>query len=536
MRSTLAEPPTTSDPKPRALARLWSDRSFRAVLLLLAVALPVLLHAGRERWFFLDEWDFLLERDLAEPSSMLAAWFGHNVVLPATTYRLMLATFGVSSYQPYLLLGILGHFAVVLAVWAVARRLGVRGWIAVAVVVPLTFLGAGRVNIVSGFQITMTAALALSLLHLLLADRDGPWSGRDRLAVACGAAGLLCSGVAVAGTIGVGVAVLLRRGPKLAAAHTVPLGLLWSAWYLLAPYRGLESHTSVNSRALQFVAELSKASLGGLGGGEIVALGLGALAVLGVASAVVRARRAGAPPPWWSRVAVLAGCLTVLASFSLLVAVQRLSGESHRAPTEGRYVYIVAALTLPLLALGIEAVARHRPVLAVVPLALLAVGVPHNVRRLDDPIAFYASRDLVLAFATSDQLATTSGALTVELRPQGIATIDGLRRVAALPGLPDGSDVPAELRLHADLMLGLHQGPTTGPPDCPRLRHDRRRLEPGDTVDFEGEVDIVVVDGADRSLPYRFEAVAGRRLTASGPLEVEVDAVGISGVYVCDGQ
>ena len=89
-------------------------------------------------------------------------------------------------------------------------------------------------NILFGFQITMTAALALSLAHLLLADHDGPWSRRDAASLYCGGASMLCSGVAVAGTIGVGVAVLLRRGRWLAVAHTVPLAVAWALWSALA--------------------------------------------------------------------------------------------------------------------------------------------------------------------------------------------------------------------------------------------------------------------------------------------------------------
>ena len=89
---------------------------------------------------------------------------------------------GLSTYRPYQLLGIAGRCAVVVAVWALSRRLGVRGWIAVVVVAPLIFLGVGRVNILFGFQVTMTRAYALSLAHLLLADHDGPWwrAGRTR--------------------------------------------------------------------------------------------------------------------------------------------------------------------------------------------------------------------------------------------------------------------------------------------------------------------------------------------------------------------
>src|SRR5690606_10260871 len=122
--------------------------------------------------------------------------------LPAVAWRLLLSVFGLRTYLPYQLLSIAGHYAVVLVAWVAARRLGARGWIATATIVPLVVLGSGRPNILFGFQITLPAALALGLAQLLLALHDGPWSRRDLLGLACGFAALLCSGVAIATTVG----------------------------------------------------------------------------------------------------------------------------------------------------------------------------------------------------------------------------------------------------------------------------------------------------------------------------------------------
>jgi hypothetical protein len=514
------------------MATTWDDRSFRFLVLVLALAVPVLWHAGRDQWFFLDEWDFLLRRDLGRPGTLLDAWFGHNVVLPAVAYRAVFEVWGVSTYRPYQLLGIAGHYAAVLLVWATARRLGVRGWLAASAVLPLVVLGSGRVNILFGFQIAMTAALALSLAHLLLADHDGPWSRRDTVGIVCGAAALLCSGVAVAGTIGVGVAVLLRRGPARAAAHAVPLGVGWATWYLLAPRRGLDATTTFDRGTIDFLISLPKAALGGLGGFEAAAYGLGALVVLGVVTAGRRAWRGPTRPARRAGVALLAGCVTIPVAFAVLVAVQRL-GEGHRGPKEGRYVYIIVALAIPLLALGLEAVARYRRVLVALPLLLLFVGVPGNVRNLDEPIFWLADKDMVVALVRSDQLDTSPAGRLPWLHDRfGIRSTAELRDLAGMPGMPEVDGVAMDLRLYADTLLGLHPGPHPAP-DCRRLRHDHRRLERGDTIDFTGTLAVTAVDGSDRSVPVEFHQMYGSRLTASGPLSVDVVAMPYSYVFVC---
>jgi hypothetical protein len=525
---------TSEEAQVRRPARFLGDRSFLALLVILLAATPVLLHAGRAQWFALDEWDFILDRDLARPGTLLESWTGHNVFLPAVAYRVLFEVWGISSYRPYQLLGIASHYAVVLTVWAMSRRVGVRGWIATAVVAPLVVLGAGRVNILFGFQVTMTAALSLSLLHLLLADHGGPWSRRDTAGLLCGAAALLCSGVAVAGTIGVGAAMLIRRGPRVALAHTAPLGLAWSIWYSQAPRRGSTSTTVLDGETLRFLVGLPKAGLGGLGRLEPIAFALGAIAVLGVVATVWSARRAPDGRAWRVQLAGLAGCLVTLTSFGVLNASQRLGTSVVRDPTESRYVYVVAALVIPLVALGTEVIARHRRPLVLVPLALLAVGLPAHIRSLDDrSFAFRLDDpDLLVALANSELLASAPpGVIT------GLRTTDDLRRMAALPGMPDDDGVSRELQLQADLMLGLHPAPRDLSPDCALVARDRRRLDAGDTIDFDGSVTVTAVEGTDRSTAMTFDDERGGRLIASGPLTVEVSRTPYSGaqsgVYDC---
>ena len=85
------------------------------------LAFLALLWLGRGLTFFADEWAVMADRtislaDFIQPFN--EHWLGVTIVV----YRLMLQTFGLGSYMPYLALLALIHLVVVLEVYAIARR------------------------------------------------------------------------------------------------------------------------------------------------------------------------------------------------------------------------------------------------------------------------------------------------------------------------------------------------------------------------------------------------------------------------------
>jgi hypothetical protein len=237
------------DPAARATTgREVTRRSARAAVLTFASieagALVLWLHMGRNRWFYNDSWDFLAARRLGDVGDLFRPHNKHWSTLPIVVYRLLWWAFGVRTYVPYLLLVIVLHLTVAALLRVVMRRAGVDAWIATAAAGFFAFYGAGYENILDAFQIGFCGSLVFGLTHLLLADHDGPLDRRDGCGLAAGAAGMLCSGVAVTMIAVVGIAVFLRRGWRCALVHTAPLAVAYVVWWFAIAQDAPDNYTA----------------------------------------------------------------------------------------------------------------------------------------------------------------------------------------------------------------------------------------------------------------------------------------------------
>src|SRR5262249_44045899 len=147
---------------------------------------------------------------------LFRAHFQHWSTVIVVVYRFLWQLFG-ARYLPYELFAIVLYLTVAALLRAIMRRAGIGPWVATAAASLLVLFGAGVEN---NF---FTAVLVFSLVHLLFADHEGPINWRDAAGLAAGVAALMCSGLAVTTTIVVGIAMLLRRGWRIALLHTVPL-------------------------------------------------------------------------------------------------------------------------------------------------------------------------------------------------------------------------------------------------------------------------------------------------------------------------
>ena len=519
-----------------------SDAAARAAFVVAeAVALVVIVVVARDQWFFLDEWYFLTDRSLTSGHDLLDAYNGHWSTQTVIAYRALYAVVGLRTYLPYLLLVVVSHLAVVALVRATLRRVGIGPWASTGAAGLLLLFGAGRQNIVFGVQILQNGSIALGLAQLLVADHDGPVGGRrDRIALAIGLLSLSSSGLALPLVAGVGAAVLVRRGVRAAALQTVPLAVVWLAWYAAF---GADDGSSVGGSiggVARFWWDVARATALGLGQVAPAAAVVAVAAIGGVAATVARWRRTGDR----ARLAPLVGLVVGWLGFTIVTAATRnqLVGAFAAVASSSRYVYLGAVLLLPCVVVGVDEARRRvaeragegagRAVVAL-GAACLVVGVPGNVAALverepismGDPVALrsLAASPLLDRLPADEPISERRGLLQV-WGPMTVGWLRGARDHGELE-VPD--DLPARERLLADLRLATDQ-PGAAPDDVPgrpRCEPDGstapERVDVGDRIVLGARTLVTAVDGDDASAPMAVGPADGPWLdVVAGPITV----------------
>jgi hypothetical protein len=506
------------------------------VLFVVAVvaALPLYLWRGREQWFYLDEWDYLADRNAMSPHDLVRPHNEHWQTLPILIYRLLWRVFGLHSYKPYQLMTIGLHLTAACLLRVAMRRAGVGGWIATAAASLFVLFGAGHENIIWAFQIGFVLSLVCGLAHLMLADHDGRLDHRDALGLAFGIAGLMSSGFGVTMSVVVGLAVLIRRGWRPAAFHVVPLAASFVAWWL-AIGRGAYSGSPGSVRSItEFVAVGVSNAFVQLGQQPGTGIALGVLLVGGLVLAwrdvpfELFRKRAAVP------VGLLAGGVVFLfntamirddAAIAINLGIIKQASDGARA---GRYVYLLAAMTLPALAFAAGAIAKRWRMLTPVVVAAFLIGVPGNVSAIE-PSGVERFRlgqpELVLALPRSPyarQLPRSS-------RPLGMGgpyvTMGWLLDGVASGRIPE-PDVTLSRQATTSLWIALRQVRTASSPvPCTPLQAPvERRLLAGESFDFaQGTVEVVLVHDGVASEPVRYVARTPSRMEArAGPLDLQI--------------
>ena len=503
-----ATPPRTFG----ARADRWSLGVFVVVVVL---SVPLLLYLGRDQWFYLDEWSVLGD-GVGSQGGYLDPHNGHWSTVVTIAFRVNYALWGLRSYLPYQVPVVLLHVGSAVLLRILMCRLGVRGWIATVAALIFVFFGAGSLNIFFAFQISQTGSLFCGLAYLVLADRDGSLDRRDWLALAVGVVGLTTSGIFVPMVVGVGVAVLLRRGPWVAAFYTVPLGLIYGVWYLFYGRDNTVLSLSSLGEVLRFGARMLSGTFTSLAGSDAggLALGLVALgALVAVVTGAIRARQ-------WAPLSLPAGLVTAWVVFAVLTAL-----ASARAGFEGesgdsdRYLHITAALVLPQIALGAEYLARQNVFAGVVPILVLGVGLPGNLDALANrsPLAL-GNRNGFLALAHSEYIDDVPPNLHpwTEGRFRYPVTAGWISREAKAGNIPKPTDESAPQGLSVFARLALWQEGFGDRRECPRAerRHVELALAQGERLVFEGGIRVRVRDGQDQSPSLPFTSALGSTLVA----------------------
>jgi hypothetical protein len=517
---------TASASAPPPSTRRTNRGALVAFLAIAVVSIPLLLRLGHDRWFAFDDWDFLASRDAGNLRDLFEPHGPHWSTLPILVYRAQWYLFGLHSYWPYQLVCVLSHLTVVLLVRRVMRRAGVRPWTATAAVLPLVFFGAGEENIAYAFQINFNASLAFGLVHLLLADHDGPVDWRDSLALLAGFAGLMSSGVAVTMVAVVGLAMLVRRGWHVAVLHTAPLGVAYLVWYAAIARDAYESqHVSDPIDALAFGRTTIAAGFGGLA--QVPGLGwaFGAFIIGGL----VLAWR-GLPS---SRLRQVAAAPTALAAGAFVFVLITAFGRVGFAPgieRSTRYIYVVGALLLPVAAVAADAVVRRWRAAVPVFLVALAASLVGNIQDFSNERSYSGEflanyRNMMLAFprtAFADQVPR-------DLRPEpGLApyvSIGWLLDGVEAGRIPPPGDVEPSRWSAAEARVAMQQRPDHRPVECETVVGPAdTTLRRGSSIRTRGAGQFWVTytdsAGAGGLVPFRAGNVPV--VAYAGPLKVKV--------------
>jgi hypothetical protein len=328
----------------------WNTRWTLSAAGLVAVELAIglfLAFRTRHEWFFVDEWDFLTRRvGPNPPTGLLIPHNEHPSMIPILVWRALFDVFGVRRYSPYMAVVILCHLAVVLTVWALARRCGAGPGVCLVVAAVMATAGIGWENMIWAFQIGMLGSLLASWVGAALTDRPRGRFGPVRLVVTWLVliAGLACSAVSVPLLVLPLLVTAARRG--LVAALTVVSvpAVLFVAWYSQWGRDGVSASKGFEPLQLAgYAIEGLSSALDGVTG----VVGTSAV----VLALVFFGLRAGSIGPR-SAIPATAGLVGVLALYAFISIGRASLGDTQSQAS--RYAYLATALVLPAAAVGLQ--------------------------------------------------------------------------------------------------------------------------------------------------------------------------------------
>ncbi len=319
---------------------------------LLAGSVLVLYVVGRNQWFIRDDWAFIFTRERVRQASGLDAMLftaqdGHWMTIPILIFRAIHAIFGTGSYWPYLLSAMACHFGIVVMVRTLSLHVGVTQWTATILAGTLAVFGSGWENIVFAIQLTYNLSLLGFLVHLWLIDHDGPPNRRDALGVIAGLVAVSSSGFGPFFIVGTLLFMIMRRRWRAAAIATGPTVLASAWWWLVWG----QDPAGQSSRSLTQVPAYVNRGLSAVFQGLTSTASLVGFALIAtVAVALWRGRDAAAHDLIFS--------LAVTATLMYIGVGLERSGFGIETAANSRYVYMGAALLVPVFGVAVDQLAR----------------------------------------------------------------------------------------------------------------------------------------------------------------------------------
>jgi hypothetical protein len=326
-------------------AALSTRAPWIALAALMVVGFVLIMHAGRETTFYLDDWPALFSRQDWTWLNLVRPHIDHLQLFPFLVLKTMWSTVGLHDYWVYrAVLAVLDLLTGLLLFLYGRRRIG--PWPSLALAACLVLMAPSWFNLLYAFQINFVGAMAAGLGALLLLDRETRRSDIGACVLLLVAIG--SNGVGLPIIFAVVIDLVLRRGSRRRLwVPGIPLALyaLWRLEY--GHYAPTHPNHETVWRALQ---EFPRWVFDALDDTAAAAVGFPleygaaiALAFIGLAAfALSRPGRLSSSP----RLAALAA-LPLL--FWLITAIGRVN-EVATQPDENRFLY-PGALFLMLLAI-----------------------------------------------------------------------------------------------------------------------------------------------------------------------------------------
>ena len=377
-QSTRTESGTREIPDPPTVQR-DQGAAFWAFVAAQGLIFIALLWNFHGEWFVADEWVFLAGRTAGNLSGLLHPYHEHWSTLPILYYRFLWNLVGLRSYIPYLVSVLALHIAIGFLLRSIMIRAQALPWIATLCALVFSLYGAGYSDISYGFNVGFDGSVFFGLLFLLAVDHEGPVRRRDVLGVVAGLAALMCSGIGVAMIVAVAIAIGIRHGIRRALLLILPLAGIFLIWFTTVGHGAFSKHSSLAGLA-RFAALGVAFTFSSLGSSPIVG---SLLAVLLIAGAVISIRSHGSAE-LRSRYAAPYSLLIGAVAFMIITGSGRADFSISSAETyaSSRYIYIVAAMLMPAIAVAASQVILKWSKAWVFVVAILVLGIPGNIALL----------------------------------------------------------------------------------------------------------------------------------------------------------
>jgi hypothetical protein len=361
---------------------LHRNPAILCLAVLVTVSGAVLISMGSHLVLYGDEWNMVFERRGFNAGVFLDPHNGHLTAGVIAIYKLLLATFGMSSPLPFHVTSTLVYLLAAVLLFAYARR-RVGDWLALLGTTVILFFGAAAADMLSPFQVFFSASIAAGIGALLALDRDD----RRGDAIACGllVVSTSFSEVGLAFTLGALVRLALSPRPWASRLYVPGVSLvLFGIWWLGWGHTAESALTWHNvGRAPLYVLDAASTAVGALlglvsAGGQLPdSVGQEWAPILLVAAltlAAWRVRRVGRVPR---------GVWPVLAIGLTFWVLAALHGGAVRPADTDRYVYPSGVFVLLIGAELLSGVRLRRQAL-LVGAALAGMAVAANLAFLSD--------------------------------------------------------------------------------------------------------------------------------------------------------